>query len=59
MEQAGSISGSKAFASREQALENQYARQKEQEQMKALKASLDAAAAANASKSQEKDKTNQ
>lgn len=28
MEQAGSISGSKAFASREQASENQYARQK-------------------------------
>ncbi|KAG2237186.1 hypothetical protein BDF21DRAFT_410879 [Thamnidium elegans] len=53
MNQAGNTtSGSKAFASREQAAENQYARQKEQEQIKALKASLDA-------KKQETDKPNQ
>ncbi|KAG2197961.1 hypothetical protein INT47_002988 [Mucor saturninus] len=46
MNQSGATAGSKEFSSREQAMENQYARQKEQEQLKALKASLDAAAAA-------------
>ncbi|KAF1799037.1 ATP synthase inhibitor protein INH1 [Mucor lusitanicus] len=46
MDQSGATAGSKEFGSRERAAENQYARQKEAEQLKALKATMDAAAAA-------------
>ncbi|CAO3651059.1 unnamed protein product [Mucor hiemalis] len=44
MNQSGATAKSKEFSGREQASENQYARKKEQEQIKALKASLEAAA---------------
>ncbi|KAG2208195.1 hypothetical protein INT46_000237 [Mucor plumbeus] len=56
MNQSGATAGSKEFGSREKAVENQYVREKEAEQLKALKASMDAAAAAKkeASKSDSK-----
>ncbi|KAI9487199.1 MAG: hypothetical protein EXX96DRAFT_614992 [Benjaminiella poitrasii] len=45
MNSSGATAESKDFGSRGKAAENQYARQKEAEQLKALKATLDAAAA--------------